>query len=88
MFFLSLTALLDRRPRNRYYAQSDTIKLAYKYLREGLQRMTSARVLLVDVRQGYVSLEAAAREYGVVIDPKSMKVNRAATEARRKEMQT
>jgi N-methylhydantoinase B len=33
-----------------------------------------------DVRQGYVSAEAAAERYGVVIDPQTFAVDRAATE--------
>ncbi len=42
--------------------------------------------VLADVRQGYVSLQAAAKDYGVIIDPQSMQVDQPATEARRKEM--
>jgi N-methylhydantoinase B len=33
-----------------------------------------------DVRQGYVSAEAAAERYGVVIDPQTFAVDRAATQ--------
>jgi len=33
-----------------------------------------------DVRQGYVSIKAAAERYGVVIDPKTLAVDRAASE--------
>ena len=33
-----------------------------------------------DVKQGYVSLAAAAELYGVVIDPETLAVNRVATE--------
>jgi N-methylhydantoinase B len=33
-----------------------------------------------DVRQGYVTIEAAAELYGVVLDPKSFEVDMAATE--------
>jgi N-methylhydantoinase B len=36
-----------------------------------------------DVRQGYVTLEAAAEFYGVVLDPESLEVDVAATEKRR-----
>ena len=36
-----------------------------------------------DVRQGYVSVEAAAKQYGVVIDPATFAVDRAATETLR-----
>jgi N-methylhydantoinase B len=36
-----------------------------------------------DVRQGYVSVEAAAKLYAVVIDPKTFAVDRAATESLR-----
>jgi N-methylhydantoinase B len=36
-----------------------------------------------DVLEGYVSLESAVRDYGVVIDPRTMKVDEAATAARR-----
>ncbi len=41
--------------------------------------------VLADVRAGYVSLEAAAREYGVIIDSDAMTVDDAATAALRKE---
>jgi N-methylhydantoinase B len=37
-----------------------------------------------DVIEGYVSLERAREDYGVVINPKTMKVDRAATEKLRK----
>ncbi len=37
-----------------------------------------------DVRQGYVSIEAAAERYGVVIDPQTLAVDLAATERLRK----
>ncbi len=43
-----------------------------------------ARVL-ADVRQGYISLAAAADEYGVIIDPETLQLDEAATAARRKE---
>jgi len=33
-----------------------------------------------DVRQGYVSVEAAAELYGVVVDPITLDVNKVATE--------
>jgi N-methylhydantoinase B len=36
-----------------------------------------------DVRQGYVSVAAAAELYGVVIDPDTLALDRAATEQRR-----
>jgi N-methylhydantoinase B len=36
-----------------------------------------------DVRQGYVTVEAAARDYGVVVDPESFAVDEAATLAAR-----
>ena len=39
-----------------------------------------------DVRQGYVSIEAAREQYGVVIDPVSMKADAAATDALRARM--
>jgi N-methylhydantoinase B len=39
-----------------------------------------------DVRQGYVSLAAAAESYGVVLDAQSLRVDRAATEERRAKM--
>lgn len=38
------------------------------------------------MRQGYVSVEAAREQYGVVIDPVSMKADAAATEALRARM--
>ena len=37
-----------------------------------------------DVRQGYVSVECAAELYGVVVDPESFAVDRAATEKLRR----
>jgi N-methylhydantoinase B len=37
-----------------------------------------------DVRQGYVSLEAAREKYGVVLDPETFEIDRAATERRRR----
>jgi len=39
-----------------------------------------------DVAQGYVSATSAAEEYGVVIDPETFVVDRAATERRRADM--
>jgi N-methylhydantoinase B len=36
-----------------------------------------------DVRQGYVSVEAAAEHYGVVLDPQTLAIDRAATAKRR-----
>ena len=36
-----------------------------------------------DVREGYVSVEAARRDYGVVIDPSTLSVDEAATQAER-----
>jgi len=42
--------------------------------------------VLDDVRDGYVSQQAAAELYGVVIDPDSRKVDVAATAQRRKAM--
>lgn len=43
-----------------------------------------AELVLADVRDGYVSCEGAARDYGVVIDPKTLAVDKAKTKARRK----
>jgi N-methylhydantoinase B len=40
----------------------------------------AAELVLEDVRQGYVSIAAAAEHYGVVIDPKTLKIDWAATE--------
>ncbi|HYR89917.1 MAG TPA: hydantoinase B/oxoprolinase family protein, partial [Terriglobia bacterium] len=37
-----------------------------------------------DVLEGYVSIESAARDYGVVIDTQTLEVDRAATAARRR----
>jgi N-methylhydantoinase B len=37
-----------------------------------------------DVRQGYVSLRAAAESYGVVLDPQTLEVDQAATRQRRR----
>jgi N-methylhydantoinase B len=42
-------------------------------------------VVQEDVRQGYVSVEAAAKLYGVVIDPDTFEIDRAATERLRAE---
>jgi len=42
--------------------------------------------VLDDVRQGYVSLERAATDYGVIIDAETITVDEAATQARRREM--
>jgi N-methylhydantoinase B len=42
--------------------------------------------VLEDVRQGYVSIGRAAEEYGVVLDPETMTVDEAATQARRREI--
>ncbi len=39
-----------------------------------------AELVLEDVRQGYVSIAAAAEHYGVVIDPALMEIDRTATE--------
>jgi N-methylhydantoinase B len=38
------------------------------------------------VRQGYVSLEAAEKYYGVIVDPETFTVDEKATEKRRGEM--
>jgi len=37
------------------------------------------------VRQGYISFDSAANNYGVIVDPKSFAVDKAATEKRRAE---
>jgi len=50
----------------------------------GPPRERDARQVLEDVRQGYVSVEAAARDYGVVIDPESLEIDETATAERRK----
>ncbi len=39
-----------------------------------------AELVAQDVRQGYVSIQAAAEQYGVVIDPQTLRLDRAATE--------
>ena len=44
--------------------------------------------MLKDVRNEFVSLQAAREEYGVVIDPESRQVDIAATETLRKEMRS
>src|SRR5262245_14024702 len=41
-----------------------------------------------DVRQGYVSVKAAAELYGVVVDPETFEVDQAATARRRAELQS
>jgi N-methylhydantoinase B len=43
-----------------------------------------AEIVAEDVKQGYVSLEAARTLYGVAIDPKTFKVDPTTTEALRK----
>jgi N-methylhydantoinase B len=43
-----------------------------------------AETVREDVRQGYVSLEAAREKYGVVLDPETFEIDRAATERRRR----
>jgi len=43
-------------------------------------------VVLDDVRNGYVSIEAAHDVYGVVIDAAALAVDQAATTVRRNEM--
>lgn len=76
-------------PKSHYVlkpGQAVTLKLpggggfAPPYLREP-QRV------LHDARQGYVSLAAAERDYGVVIDVETMTIDIEATNARRKEME-
>jgi N-methylhydantoinase B len=47
-----------------------------------------AELVLEDVRQGYVSIAAAAEHYGVVIDPQTLAIDRAATEKLRAARQT
>jgi N-methylhydantoinase B len=42
--------------------------------------------VLEDVRQGYVSIERAAADYGVIIDPDIETVDETATRNRRQEM--
>jgi N-methylhydantoinase B len=37
-----------------------------------------------DVLEGYVSIESAARDYGVVIDPRTLEIDAAATAERRR----
>jgi N-methylhydantoinase B len=39
-----------------------------------------AELVLEDLRQGYVSIKAAADDYGVVIDPATLAIDRAATD--------
>src|SRR5262249_14045593 len=43
-----------------------------------------AALVLEDVREGYVSIDSAARDYGVVIDPQTLEVDAAATAAERR----
>lgn len=52
----------------------------------GDPRERPAERVLEDVRNGLVSVEAAEREYGVVIDPMRLETDTAATEARRAAM--
>ncbi len=52
----------------------------------GLPQLRATERVLEDVRQGYISVEAAAAEYGVLIDRESMTVDVAATQRRREEM--
>lgn len=77
-------------PKSRYVLQSGqtvTLKLPggggfHHPSQRDLQRV------LEDVKQGYVSIEGAERDYGVVIDPATMTVNESATATCRKEMKT
>ena len=39
-----------------------------------------------DVRQGYVTLEAAARDYGVVVEPETLEIDETETARRRAAM--
>jgi N-methylhydantoinase B len=41
------------------------------------------KAVLADVREGYVSIEGALRDYGVVIDPATLQIEVSATEAAR-----
>ncbi len=50
----------------------------------GDPRTRPAETVLEDVHQGYVSLEAAKRDYGVVIDPETLTVRADATAALRR----
>ncbi len=52
----------------------------------GPPRLRDPQQVLEDVLQGYVSLEAAARAYGVVINAVSLTIDQRATQARREEM--
>ena len=44
--------------------------------------------VLADVREGYVTVEGAARDYGVVIDPATLEIDRPATETARSRSET
>ena len=46
------------------------------------------RLVAQDVRNGYVSLDAARDAYGVILDPQTLSIDRAATTARRKKAGT
>lgn len=48
--------------------------------------MRDPQRVLEDVRQGYVSLDGAERDYGVVIYPDTLIIDESATQLRRKEM--
>jgi N-methylhydantoinase B len=45
-----------------------------------------AETVAGDVRQGYVTVESARELYGVVVDPKTLELDVAATEARRQSL--
>ena len=45
-----------------------------------------ARLVVEDVRQGYVSLESASQNYGVIIDEETLDLNVGATEKRRNQI--
>jgi len=49
----------------------------------GPPRERPAEMVVADVANGYVSIESAARDYGVVIDPETLMIDEAATIAMR-----
>ena len=49
----------------------------------GDPRSRAPELVVADVRAGKVSVEAAAREYGVVLDPVTLEVDEGATTRRR-----
>lgn len=53
----------------------------------GLPTKRAPERVLDDVRQGYVTIEGARRDYGVVIDPKTLALDAKASAALRRDLE-